>query len=264
MVLGAAFYGRLGLRERPETALRVLAELRTGGPPGASVAFQGMLAGTDKFTRLTRMTDKTQDQIAIDLRAGVYSAVLGFRGSRDLPDASLSLDADPPPADPGVSQAAQYTMSCADPSEVERAELVSLRLWGLLTPTYGFSVLGASDTPVQEELSAVPIRPWNAPRDEHHEKRLARLQAARPSLGQFVRGAAWGTFLGQTLVANLGGLEAVRRAPVFRVQALESGGAYLRLTQGPALLGTSAYEAAASQLERFLKPVMPDVLKEPA
>ena len=74
IVFGAAFYGRLEFRERPEIALQALGELETGGRPGARIAFQGMLAGTDKFTRLTRLTDKTQRQLAIDLRAGVYSA----------------------------------------------------------------------------------------------------------------------------------------------------------------------------------------------
>jgi len=262
IAFGAVHFCRLNLRERPDVAIRALAELNVAArsSPGT---FQGMLAGTDKFTRLTKITDNAKVQLAVDLRAGVYSSLLAFWGSRNQPDASLSLDAGIAAENAEVLQAVQYTTNCSDPTDVERAEQVSIRLWSLLNPTYGFSVLGASDTAVQQELSGVPIRAWNAPRNEREENRLTRLQAARPLLGRFVRGAAWGTFLGHPLVARLGGLEAVRqRAPVYAVQELETGGAYLRLTQAPLLLGTPEYEGAAVRLEEFLEPVMPDMLKE--
>jgi hypothetical protein len=98
-------------------------------------------------------------------------------------------------------------------------------------------------------------------REKRREQRLIRLQSARATWGDLARGPSWEAFLGAALVARLGGFETVRRdAPVFEVQPLPGDGAYLRLTEQPAVIESPDYEQAATRLHRYLTPILPPQL----
>jgi len=80
----------------------------------------------------------------------------------------------------------------------------------------------------------------------------------QPRWGDVIRGPAWGTFLGATHVATLGGVARIERdSGCARVVALGSGGAFLQATplDAPIVEGDDDGGALA-RLAAFLAPVM--------
>ncbi len=96
---------------------------------------------------------------------------------------------------------------------------------------------------------------WKHPEDTND--RVQMLGPARSRIGPRLRGTYWGTLLGPTLVAELGGLSRItREAPVAVAESLSNGGAYLQLTPTPEPITTDTMQRGLLELERFLEPVL--------
>lgn len=85
---------------------------------------------------------------------------------------------------------------------------------------------------------------------------ISDLMYWRPRWGDLIRGPAWGTFLGATHVATLGGIPIIERESGARVVALRSGGAFLQATPIDAPLCEGRDDGALKHLTAFLAPVM--------
>jgi hypothetical protein len=255
---GVVHYHATDIRDSPDIPLAVLRLLEVSEENGSKVSFQGMLSGTDKFSRLTRLSPKSLKQLEVDIRGGVYTNLLAFRGSKNQPKAAVSLDLDASAEKALLPYAVAFNGFFQTQEQLDKCERISLDLWRLFHPGYGFSVLGNSENEVLAELHHTPILPWNSPDRAEIEARFVGLQRLRPKLGDIVRGGAWGTFLGTNLVQKLGGQARVlANAPVFKALPLDQGAVYLRLTKDPVLLNSSAYVQAVRQLENYLRPVLP-------
>lgn len=254
---GGAHYFKRDLREDPEAAIK--AALLLGGP-GDEVKIQGMVAGTDRWTKLTTPSDAAIRRLVDEVGGGALSVLLALRGDKDNPQAMVTIDLIPetgkeePAACP---QSVEFTVELEKDTQLGSAEGLAKGLWSICGPEYGFCVIGSTDRELQEELSGTPISDWRSPPDTEKERRLLSIQMARHEMGTTIRGPAWGSFLGSRLVAALGGEDTVRRqAPVHAVEVLEGGGLYLRLASEPLLLGTPEYEMKSRKLGGFLVPVV--------
>ncbi len=256
MNFGAAFYCKHDLSARPELVITLLRLL--GEPSNTSVYFQGMLARSDKFTRAMRLTSKSEVQLRVDIGGGVYSDIVAFLGQRPDPVSSVSIAF---PADrsscTGHLGTLYLTVAPSSASAAPHAVALSARAWSLAEPAYGLSVWGRTFPDVFSEIHMTPIADWRASPDPGNESRLLGLQRRRQMIGAYARSAAWGTYLGGHLLEALGGFDAIQRsAPVTKVCSIPRGGAYLQLASDPLFLGTPEYEAAASRLEEFLRPIL--------
>lgn len=256
---GAIHYFNRDPREHPDLVVGVLKAVEDFAGPGRR-GFQGMFAGTDKWSRKKAITARSLDQLAIDVRGGVYDAIVGTFGDETV-GAVVSINCTPDSENWKNAYDLKLTTVLRNEAMLSQAEAVALRLWELCDSAHGISVLGSRLHEVSAELSAIPVNIWGEPEDPVEQERLFRLQELRPVFGEFARGAAWGNYLGSSLVERLGGLERLKReAPVSRVAELPGGGAYLRLSDRPLLLKTPEYERATEQLMRFLEPVLPPEL----
>lgn len=140
------------------------------------------------------------------------------------------------------------------------ADLVR-HLWLAGGWTYGFSVLDDDLHAVEEELTGVPLMAWPDPGTRADAARLFRLQRAMRHLGDFVRGATWGTFLSPGLLARLGGIDRLRGAvPRGAVERLgDPPGAYIQLGDFSVTAGEVARAAAA--LDELLAPLLAPELR---
>lgn len=257
MYFGVAFYHRRELSSTPATVVG-LARIMEGWA-NVPLSFQGMLKGRDRFTPLKRLSPRAQEKLLADLSEGVYSDFVAYLGPRDAPSGSIAFDLTPrttvpEPAYPGTLY---LTLLLATPHQAASASALAEEIWNLLEPACGIAVWGPTFTDVYSELSVTPISDWRAPPNPRKEARLLGLQRSRHLIGEYLRGAAWGTYLGKHLVDKLGGIEAIAKAaPVTAVRALTAGGAYLQLAAAPLSIGSADYEAASSLLEQYLSPVL--------
>src|SRR5437660_3347562 len=258
---GFVLYHVRDLQAQPAVVLERLRVLADMGP-GERVSIRGMLTGTDKFSRAVNLCTSASERLSGIVSNGGYSEILAFLGNNPELAASLAMAIAPFGIGDSKVLDLTFTRLCAESHDVDRAEATSLQLWALFGGLYGFSFVCSSDTELMQELSATPIQDWRSPASPNDAERLLRLQRAKHYFGRFVRGPAWGTYLGPALVAQLGGLSAVREtAPVSSVQTLPDGGAYLRLTEEPVLRASAQYATAARTLEVFLAPIMPAELR---
>lgn len=223
-------------------------------PGDGRITFQGMLTGTDRFSRLRLLNDASRGVLLDQLQAHAYSSILAYHGPQADATALLSFDVDS--VAPGRWHNADYTARCRTATEVIVCEGISCDLWHLVDAAYGFTILARDSTALEQELTATPIQPWKGPRDEGLEARLLTVQRTRHLWGEYVRGATWGVYLGPSLVSRLGGLDVIRRdAPVAEIRLLGHGDVYLRLSKEPLLIDSADYAPAAARLEQFLRPV---------
>jgi hypothetical protein len=250
---GASFFHRSRESDLAERTTAVLT--RFGGTfAGQEIRFQGMFAGSDKFSRLRQPSRKALEQLASDIREGVFSSLLVFARGETTTQGTLSMDLVPANGRTGLASI-DFVAACYS-GDVQFLTESSRALWETFAPSYGFEVWGDSDSDVRAELTGVPIRPWNDPLPQHEEARLLRLQSIRRSLGSISRGAAWGSYLGEELVMRLQSSgRDLSAAPVERVEHV-AGGVYLRLREQPLLVGTDEFSHAAAALEVFLEPTM--------
>lgn len=74
------------------------------------------------------------------------------------------------------------------------------------------------------------------------------------NLNKWYRGYFWGNFLSFDHVNLLGGFQLIeQKAPVYKVEKLESGGVYLQLTENI----DNFSDRELKQLKQFLKPILP-------
>ncbi|HEV7591125.1 MAG TPA: hypothetical protein VGO40_23645 [Longimicrobium sp.] len=221
---------------------------------GEEIRFQGMLSGTDKFSRLRQLSNKALEQLGRDMKQGVFSSLLVFAGPATTTQGALSVELVPANSGSGFG-CIDFVTTC-DPMDRERSTKYSRTIWEICSSSYGFEIWGESDSEVRSELTGVPIRAWNDPLPLDEEERLLRLQRIRRNLGSFSRGAAWGSYLGEDLEMrlHLSGRD-LSEAPVERVERLARG-IYLRLREQPLPVSSVEYRQAAAELESFLQPIL--------
>ncbi|MDR0787461.1 MAG: hypothetical protein LBG44_06300 [Gemmatimonadota bacterium] len=266
MNFGMIGYHNIDIRDNPllvTTALRIVEK----DDPKAKFTFQGMLAGTDKFSRRTRMTDTSIQQLTVDIRGGVFSGLIGWMGSAK--DYQGLVDIDIEGFGPNRYLEARYEKILSRIEDLSEAENLAIRLWSLFSVSCGMIVISEEDRKVASELTGIVFNKW--PRtsepteeDNQEEKRLFAIQRLRLGynlFGPYAR-AGWGTFLGPKFVNDLGGLERIRNeAPVAEVRSLPEGGVYLRLSTDPLMVESTAYRTAVEKLSEFLDPVLATVAK---
>jgi len=251
------FYTGLPTGERSASLSNCVRLLRdfTGGQ---DVRAKFMLTGTDKFSRTKVLGGATLQRFEHAVDAGDYSSVLLSTGSVEDPSLMLSVQLLHDQGQLHEALQAEFQSGPRSTSETRILEGYSIALWEALAPQYAFTVLAGSFSQVSQELSFVPVRPWDAERDAREEDRLFRLQSIRHLLGSHVHGASWAVFLGAALVERLGGFRSVStNAPVETVLELPHGGAYLRLTNDPAPQGGELFAERAPVLESYLRTLLP-------
>jgi hypothetical protein len=254
---GVCHYFTGDLDDRPQIGVEALRRFARWHD-GARTSFHGMLAGSDRFSRTRTLSDGTLGQLATDLKASVYTDVIGYAGPKVDPQATLSFAAI---GAGGRPREVQYI--CASTGDLALADLErrAAELWTVFAPLYGISMFARSYSRVAAELSCVPIGQMGEAAEPGYEERLLRLQELKPLFGKQTRGGTWGTYLGSALVGQLGGVESVQRgAPVAAVMELQPEGLYLRLTSDLLVIEAPDLEVATSSLSRFLAPVTPKEL----
>lgn len=257
---GFVHYFAGDVRERPDLALGALRSLSCTDNAKRFVV-QGMFAGTDRWSRKTRVSDKTLHQLEVDLRGGVYSSVLALCGDRGLETETLTISSEPESPNARYPHSATYTRRADRAEQVRAGEQVALRLWNLLAPGCGAMYVADEPHVLSAELTAIPHNLWGAETNPEDEQRLFLIQDIRHRFGEFARDVAWGNFIGAHLVAALGGLDRIKtQAPAGAILALPHGGALLKLHESPLLLRSEAYDRAARSMRRYMRPILPPEL----
>ena len=256
MHLGFGFYYSPQDAADGDPIIRV-AELFTRSMLPGRVRFQGMRAGVDRYSPAQVLGSDMSAQLRPPLEAGEYSDLLFYSGSKSDPVGQLLIEVK-------RGEDIQYQFgSCQlqmdTPESLTSAHQLATEFVQILSSPYAFVVVGETPVAVISEISATPVRRWDDPDNEEEDERLFRIQDARPNLGNRIRGATWGMFLGPGLVAALGGpAQVMAEAPVPVVDRKPNGVMYLQMSPEPLLLGTHAYRDSSRRLEEYLKPVMPD------
>lgn len=249
--------------EHPDIVVGVLRTLADYGN-GSRSQFQGIFPNTGTWSRKKEITERSLQQLAVDVTGGVYASVIASFGD-DNAGASVSISCKPEEETWPIPFSIIFTAALPSHGVVAQADQVSHQLWSICRAVHGITVLGVRAHEVSAELSTIPHNVWGEEEDPRDEQRLLRLQELRAQFGETVRGAGWGNYLGDSLVRKLGGLELLEReAPVARVERLPAGGAYLRLSDQPLLLKTVEFQDARIRLERFMAPVLADQLAPPS
>jgi hypothetical protein len=216
-----------------------------------SVWFQGMKADTDRYTP-ARILSGANANLADRLH--LYSDLLAFAPNRREPTSQLSLAIRP--RSDAAYRFGFFQAQIEDSTEIAGAVRFAKHLTESLESPYAFSVFGSNSTIVLSELSATPIRAWDAPGDPDDDERLIQIQHARHLLGDQVRGGSWGLLLGARLVSRLGGERRVRtEAPVELVEVLREGRLYLQLSSQSLLLESREYREKVRPLTDYLHPI---------
>ena len=256
---GLALFCAPDLRQSPRLVTGALQDLSAIWPDRAA-EWQGMLSGTDRYTRLARVAETPLDEMAQELHAGKYSDVLAFvsDGRGDRVTLSVQLAA---PERTGHTRI-QYVQSLQDENSVALATTAARVLWHRFTPVYGLAVVRASAATVSSELTGLIVNRPGEQLTPAEEDRLFILQDLRPQLGDVARVPAWDTFLGRRMVERLGGADRVRRdAPVAHVDAFPGGALHLRLSKTAERWGTPEWVRQNKALAEFLAPVLPKELR---
>lgn len=256
MHMGFGFYYAPRLAVKGDAVIQV-AELFARAMLPERVRFQGMRAGTDRFSPLRTLGRDVAAQLRPHLEAGDFSDLLFYSGSKTDPVGQLGIRVQP--SDNVRYQFGSCEMKADTPESLDAAYRLATEFVQVLGSPYAFVVLGESPVAVFSEITATPVRPWDAPEEDSEEdERLFRIQDARPELGDRVRGATWGMFLGPGLVEALGGPERVTaEAPVPVIDRKLGGVLYLQVSREPQLLGTAEYRGSTRRVEEYLKPIMP-------
>lgn len=217
---------------------------------GAAVRFKTMLTGSDKFTRTKKLTDRGLNALADSLHAREFQAVAIDSGSWYL-DASFDWD--------NSTQSRcqiEFLAPCDDPLQVRELEGRFFEMLRASEAPYGYVIFGVDATSTQSELNGIPVAAWDSPLPREKEDYYFALQRLRPYLGRYVRPDTWGTYLSPQLVQQLGGeLRILSGAPVAEIMSVGKG-LYLRLLKSPMAISDPSYAVPASQLNKFLVPVM--------
>jgi hypothetical protein len=265
-MLGIAIYHGLDLREHSgllPTLLSAFAEI-TGGQNlayvGATLAESGLLS------RELQLTPKNLANVGNELRQGRYDTIefSEYRrskreGSPEEATLDLSISADPQASEGSPCPFVVYAL--VPDLEIESTDALvrgAGEMAHALGSPYAMIYGGRTFTDVFMEITATPIFPWNHALSEEETQRRDRLlqaQLDRKAVGDRVRGAYWGNYLGPRLVAALGGVQHVHSAaPVLHVRPYGDGGLYLQLTDDPADWSRPGYADRVAELERFFEP----------
>lgn len=235
--------------------------------------FHGMLRRSDKFTREKQLNAKNLEQLDTDLRGGVFSTLIFYeRPARDrdmnVPGLTFTVD----------MVAKSYVGHARFPYQVEvnipASEIASeealtdgfAKIMSILESPYGFVHVGEGWDDVAMEISAVPIHSFvpsapfklipDDPDERERHERLQRYQLARNILGEKIRGAYWGNFLGNKLVAALGGRPSIEaHAPAAKKVSLADDGIYLQATSDLSSSMSEDGKQAISKLGAYLRPI---------
>jgi len=255
MHMGFGFYHPPPVAAEGDPVVRV-ADLFARAILPERVRFQGMRADTARFSPARTLGSDVAAQLRPHLKAGEYSDLLFYAGSKTDPVGQLGIEV-------RLREDVRYRFGdCllkADTLEsLDAAHQLVTEVVEVLGSPYAFVVLGESPVVVLSEVGATPVRPWDAPEaDSEEDERLFRIQDARPELGDRIRGAAWGLFLGPALIEALGGPGRVMaEAPVPAIERKANGVLYLQVSRQPQLLGTAEYRHSIRRFEEYLKPVM--------
>jgi hypothetical protein len=218
------------------------------------VRIQGMISDSDRYSPPRKLSASYSAELADRITAGAFSDVLAFKGTRRDPISQLSLS-----IRPCLDAAYRFGFFLSEirtAAELTDCVHLAMQLSECLRSVYGFGVLGETSVAVMSELTATPIRSWDAPDDPDEDERLIRIQQARPVLGNQVRGGSWAVMLGAHLVSQLGGERRVHtEAPVELVQSALEGRLYLQLSHRPLLIGSEEYRIRVQALTEYLRPV---------
>lgn len=255
---GLALYSPLDLRKEPRLVTGAFQDLETVWPD-KSVKWQGELAGSDRFTRLQRVSQTTLDQVVVGIKDGAYSSLLAFVGGRSGDRVTLTVELQDP--EETAYGSIEYIQSLPDDDSLALATAAARVLWRRFSPAHGFGVVRASWTKVASELTGFIVNPPGGEVHGKEQDRLFVLQQLRHRFGEVARVPAWDTFLGGALVNRLGGADRIRHeAPVAVVADLPGGGLHLRLTETPEPWGSRDWLQQNRSLAKFLAPVLPEEL----
>lgn len=255
MHMGFGFYYPPPVAAEGDPVVRV-AELFARAMLPARVRFQGMRAGTARYSPARTLGSDVAAQLRPYLEAGEYSALLFYSGSKTDTVGQLGLDV-------RLREDVRYRfgdclLKAETPQSLDTGHQLATEVVEVLGSPYAFVVLGESSVAVISEVGATPVRPWDAPdEDSEEDERLFRIQDARPELGDRIRGAAWGLFLGEGLIEALGGPGRVMaEAPAPVIDRKANGVLYLQVSRQPQMLGTAEYRDSTRRFEEYLKPIM--------
>jgi len=255
LTFGVIQYSGVDPDNDPDRAVRAIEMFATTSEISHK-SFQGMFASTDRWSRRSKVSPRSLSQLRVDLRGGVYSHIVVYLGERNRELATLTIDCMPASPTGGFPLGHRLAGEVLALGGWHRAEEISLDLWDILGPGYGFSVFGRHVREVQSELTGIPHTLWGES-DPAEEARLLHFQALRHELGHKVRDAAWGNFLGHALVTRLGGLKRIRaEAPAALVREISHGGVYIRMSEEPSILQSNQYQEESGLLREFLRPVL--------
>jgi hypothetical protein len=256
IAFGTIHYFRRNIRAEPGraiSAIKLICEHTTADRQ----VFQGMFAGTDKWSRATKMTERALTQLYTDIAGGVFDDIVGFRGSKNHEVAIASLSGSGNPTTGELPYHFSLVADCASRGQLCDWERAAHAAWQFVEAGYGVSVVLPTVREVQAELAAVPIVVRGISDDPANEARLRALQVLRGEFGAYVRPATWGTYLGADLVTRLGGVSHVlTEAPVGFAEELSGGGVYLRLAKKVDAASILELNSEASKLTRYLAPIL--------
>jgi hypothetical protein len=211
-MLGIAIYHDLELRRNPAVLASLLSGLSEATGGQLLAYFGGMLAASGRFSRELQMTAKNLAQLGRELEAGAFET-LEFHEQKvsvreqNVEGVSLHVNLAPDPYGGGDS-VFPYVVTVLLPDAAPRGTgALVFAVEGMaqvLGSPYSFIYAGADFNDVFMELTATPIFPWNhvfTPEEKRKKERLTRVQLHRERIGERVRGAYWGNFLGPQLVA---------------------------------------------------------------
>lgn len=103
---------------------------------------------------------------------------------------------------------------------------------------YGYTLItNINSNNFHSEISWIPISTWNSQSPRYNadlETELGFYQSNVDKFETHIAKAYWGNFLNRKHVEKLGGIFHIKsKAPVYLVQELPDGGAYLQLTEDP-------------------------------
>jgi hypothetical protein len=261
-MIGAVIYHRMNIAQNPDLLDAVLAAIPGRTNAGVLAYAEGILATSGAPTREWKLTPDRIVQLKHELKSGKLASLElnqqpRVQREQNLKGVSIYLQIE--------TQANAYPFDLAfimpDQSEEATRDLIDgLKVcFEILEGGYGFVYAAPTWNDVFMEITATPISSWDeelTPAEKEREERLFTVQDERDSIGEFVRGAYWGNFLGPATIDKLGGIEHVRNtAPVHLIQQLDGGGLYLQLTRSPLDCSTTEINASITMLADFLGPV---------